>query len=53
MASGHYNVCVALAKILLDNHEDEIEIYFICDFNWQQKLTQMDKRFKFGVIEVI
>lgn len=29
LSSGHFNVCVTLAKVLLNNYGDKIEIYFI------------------------
>ena len=44
------NVCVTLAKSILNNHPD-VEVYFIVDKEWEGKLGKFDERFKFGVIE--
>lgn len=51
LSSGHFNVCKSLAKALLDRHSDKLEVYFIVDQEWKEKLAKFDDRFKFGVIE--
>lgn len=51
LSSGHLNVCASLAKVLLDNHPD-IEIWFIADQQWAQRLGRIDSRFKFGIVEL-
>lgn len=46
LSYGHFNVCVSLAKAMLDKHSDKVEIYFVCDKQWEEKLKKMDDRFK-------
>ena len=41
---------MTLAKSLLNNHP-AIELYFIVDQEWRDKLAKLDDRFKFGVFE--
>ena len=40
---------MTLAKSLLNNND--VEVYFIVDREWESKLAKLDERFKFGVIE--
>jgi len=51
LSSGHLNVCASIGTVLLNNHPDDIEIYFIADEQWAEKLAKIDKRFKFGIID--
>lgn len=50
LTAGHLNVCTSLASILLNNHSDKLEVYFIVDQEWQEKLSKTDARFKFAVM---
>ena len=43
------NLCVTLAKSLLNNHD--VEVTFVVDKEWAGKLAKFDERFKFAVIE--
>lgn len=52
LCSGHLNVCKSIASALLDKHSDKIEIYFIVNPEWAEKLRKYDSRFKFGIIEL-
>lgn len=51
LSSGHMNVCVSLAKAILDQHADKVDIYFVCDQEWETKLRKMDERIKLVRIE--
>ena len=51
LATGHVNVVTSLAKILLNQFSNEIEIYFITDKLWKSKLELKDSKFKFSVFE--
>lgn len=51
MCSGHLNVCVSLAKSILDNHSDKVDVYFVCNEEWEAKLRKMDDRFKLAKYE--
>ena len=51
LSSGHLNVCASLAKVLLDNHSD-IEVWFIADRQWSERLGRIDSRFKFSIVEL-
>ena len=50
LCTGHLNVCKSIAKALLDNYSDKIDIYFIVDVLWAEKLREFDSRFKFAII---
>lgn len=51
LSSGHFNVCVSLAKAMLDQHSEKVEIYFVCDKEWEKKLRKIDNRFKLAKFE--
>ena len=50
-SSGHTNVCVTIAKVLLNNYPGQVEIYFLLDPIWQEKISKLDSRFKFKVFQ--
>ena len=50
-SSGHTNVCVTIAKVLLNNYADQVEITFLLDNQWKEKLSKLDSRFKFRTFE--
>uniref|UniRef100_A0AAN0LVX7 UDP-glycosyltransferase n=1 Tax=Polyphagotarsonemus latus TaxID=1204166 RepID=A0AAN0LVX7_9ACAR len=52
LTTGHLNVCSAIGSALLNNYSNEIEVYFIADKTWAEKLTKIDSRFKIGLIEL-
>lgn len=35
-----------MAKAILDNHSDKVDVYFICNEEWNTKLSKIDDRFK-------
>ena len=49
--TGHTNVCVTIAKLLLNNYPDQVEITFVTDNLWKDKLSKLDSRFKFRTFE--
>lgn len=49
--AGHTNVCVTIAKLLLNNYPDQVEITFVTDNPWKDKLSKLDSRFKFRTFE--
>lgn len=51
LSSGHLNVCISLGRVLLDKFGDQIEVYFIVDRVWKEKIEKIDSRFKFGTFE--
>uniref|UniRef100_A0AAN0LHC1 UDP-glycosyltransferase n=1 Tax=Polyphagotarsonemus latus TaxID=1204166 RepID=A0AAN0LHC1_9ACAR len=52
LTAGHLNVCSAIGSTLLNKYPNEIEVYFISDETWAEKLTKIDSRFKIGLIEL-
>ena len=40
-----------MGTLLLDRHSNRLEVYFIADDEWKQKLERRDSRFKFGLLE--
>lgn len=50
LTAGHLNVCTSLATILLNNNPDALDVFFIVDQEWQEKLSKIDGRFKFAVM---
>lgn len=46
LSSGHMNVCISLAKAILDQHSDKVDVYFTCENEWEKKLQKIDQRFK-------
>lgn len=52
-SSGHTNVCVTIAKVLLNNYPGQVEIYFMLDEPWKEKISKLDSRFKFRTFQVI
>lgn len=50
LSSGHLNVCSSIATVLLDKFSKKLEVYFIVDDVWAEKLSKNDARFKFGII---
>lgn len=51
LSSGHINVSVSIGSILLNNHSDRVEVYFIVDKQWQDNISKIDARFKFCVYD--
>lgn len=50
LSAGHLNVCISLATEILNNNSDKIDVYFVVDQEWQEKLIKIDGRFKFAVL---
>ena len=51
LSTGHVNVCASVSKVLLDRFQNEIDIYFIVDKLWKDKLAKMDSRFIYAAFE--
>lgn len=51
LAVGHHNVCITLGKALLDHFEDEVEVYFLTDNYFAEKISKVDTRFKLVILE--
>lgn len=51
LSSGHTNVCVTIAKVLLNNYPNDVEIIFVVDNLWKEKLSKLDSRFKFETFD--
>lgn len=51
LAVGHLNVCLSIGQVLLDHFGDEIEVYFLADDFFADKITKVDARFKLAKIE--
>uniref|UniRef100_A0AAN0LHV3 UDP-glycosyltransferase n=1 Tax=Polyphagotarsonemus latus TaxID=1204166 RepID=A0AAN0LHV3_9ACAR len=51
LASGHFNFTSSIATTLLNLYSDKIETYFFTDHEWCKKLSKIDSRFKFEIIE--
>lgn len=52
LSPGHTNVSISLAKLLLDKYSDKLDVYFVVDLVWQEKLAAMDGRFKFSSFDL-
>ena len=50
LAAGHLNVCASLSTVILNKNSDKVDIYFIVDKEWEEKLSKIDGRFKFAVL---
>ena len=50
LAAGHLNVCISLATEMLNKNSDKIDVYFLVDQEWQEKLSKIDDRFKFAIL---
>ena len=46
-STGHTNVCVTIGKALLNKYPEQVEIYFMLDELWKEKISKHDSRFKF------
>uniref|UniRef100_A0AAN0N800 UDP-glycosyltransferase n=1 Tax=Polyphagotarsonemus latus TaxID=1204166 RepID=A0AAN0N800_9ACAR len=52
LLNGPLNVCSAVASTLLDKYFDKIEVYFLTDLIWANKLSERDSRFKFEIYKL-
>uniref|UniRef100_A0AAN0LVW8 UDP-glycosyltransferase n=1 Tax=Polyphagotarsonemus latus TaxID=1204166 RepID=A0AAN0LVW8_9ACAR len=52
LSSGHLNVCSAVGTALLNKFADDVEVYFIAEKVWAEKLKKIDQRFKIGLIDL-
>ena len=46
LAVGHLNVCLTIGKTLLEQFGDKLEVYFITDEFFGEKVAKVDARFK-------
>ena len=51
LAVGHLNVCLSIGQVLLNHFEDEVEVYFITDDFFADKIAKVDSRFKLAKFE--
>lgn len=51
LAVGHFNVCLTIGRVLLDRFGDELEVYFLTDEFFAEKIIKVDARFKLAKIE--
>lgn len=51
LTAGHLNVCASLATVILNKNSDKVDVHFIVDEEWREKLSKIDGRFKFAVMQ--
>ena len=40
-------MCVMIAKVLLNDFSSSVEVYFVVNQEWKEKISKIDFRFKY------